>query len=375
MKNKNNLQCSPIKKFTIEDFIFIIFSFFVVFLIGILFKEIGLVDVNILSLTGYSLAFGLGIASNFSTCGSLSATIFLSMTNFWKTKTLLLINFVIGRVIGFSLLGLTLGFIGKKLYFITQIGPYLTILASILMIILALQMLGIKYFSKVTLPSFSFVTNFILKNERKQNLMIPFVIGFLTIFIPCGFSYTAQSLAISYGQSFESGLVMFLFALGSLPSLLIISFGSTILSKNQFLADKLIKTIAVFIIIFSLYLINSQLSVFGLKNFTDLIKNQVNNQGLAPIINGKQVIKMQASFKGYAPNYFKVKAGIPVRWEIEDVGTSGCTNAIIAKNFFVDQVQLTPGQTSVKEFTPEKPGVYKFSCWMGMVSGTIEVIN
>jgi plastocyanin domain-containing protein len=36
---------------------------------------------------------------------------------------------------------------------------------------------------------------------------------------------------------------------------------------------------------------------------------------------------------------------------------------------------LNPGQTSVKEFTPTKPGKYKFSCWMGMISGIIEVVD
>ncbi len=84
---------------------------------------------------------------------------------------------------------------------------------------------------------------------------------------------------------------------------------------------------------------------------------------------------MNASARGYSPNYIKVRAGIPVRWEITDTGTSGCTNALIARGLFSGQIDLVRGETSIKEFTPEKPGTYKFSCWMGMVSGTFEVIN
>jgi len=64
-----------------------------------------------------------------------------------------------------------------------------------------------------------------------------------------------------------------------------------------------------------------------------------------------------------------------VRWEITDTGTSGCTNAIIARNLFAGQVALTPGETSVKEFTPTKTGQFRFSCWMGMVTGIIEVVE
>ena len=56
------------------------------------------------------------------------------------------------------------------------------------------------------------------------------------------------------------------------------------------------------------------------------------------------------------------------------MGTSGCTNAIISK-LWNGQISLTQGKTSVKEFTPSKVGLYKFSCWMGMVSGTIEVVD
>ncbi|MBU2258585.1 MAG: cupredoxin domain-containing protein, partial [Candidatus Omnitrophica bacterium] len=97
--------------------------------------------------------------------------------------------------------------------------------------------------------------------------------------------------------------------------------------------------------------------------------------GLPPIVNGKQVIKMDALSSGYKPNYFKVKVGVPVRWEIADEGTSGCTNAIISRGLFADEIPLTPGQVSVKEFTPEKPGKYKFSCWMGMLNGRFIVTN
>jgi plastocyanin domain-containing protein len=97
--------------------------------------------------------------------------------------------------------------------------------------------------------------------------------------------------------------------------------------------------------------------------------------GLPPIVDGQQILKMDAKSSGYSPNKLKVRAGVPVRWEITDKGTSGCTNAVISKGLFSGEIALTPGKTSVKEFTPEEPGLYKFSCWMGMVSGTIEVVD
>lgn len=94
------------------------------------------------------------------------------------------------------------------------------------------------------------------------------------------------------------------------------------------------------------------------------------------VVNGVQIVKMDASASGYNPSTFTIKAGLPVRWEITDRGTAGCTNAVISRTLFTGQINLVPGTTSIKEFTaPTTPGIYRFSCWMGMISGTIEVVN
>jgi plastocyanin domain-containing protein len=46
----------------------------------------------------------------------------------------------------------------------------------------------------------------------------------------------------------------------------------------------------------------------------------------------------------------------------------------MARGLFNGTLPLVRGGTAVAEFTPEKPGRYKFSCWMGMVSGIIDVL-
>jgi len=178
-------------------------------------------------------------------------------------------------------------------------------------------------------------------------------------------------------------LIMFFFALGTLPMLALIGISATEFTKRPHLSAKFLKIAGVLVFFFALYNINAQLNVLGLSSFSDLSTNvskkqdtQISdNSDLPEIVDGKQVLKIVATSSGYTPNYLKVRAGIPVRWEIEDKGTSGCTNAIISNSLFEGQIALTPGETSVKEFTPEKPGKYKFSCWMGMVSGVIEVIS
>jgi len=110
--------------------------------------------------------------------------------------------------------------------------------------------------------------------------------------------------------------------------------------------------------------------------------NQSGNQsqgasGLVPMVNGKQVIQMAVKSVSYSPNYFKVKVGVPVSWQITSSGEPGCDSGEVVANGLTNPIYLNPnqGQVTTAEFTPQTPGTYQFSCPMGMVRGTIEVVN
>ena len=103
-----------------------------------------------------------------------------------------------------------------------------------------------------------------------------------------------------------------------------------------------------------------------------------NAGGLAPLVDGKQILAMTVKAVSYYPNYFKLKAGVPVRWEITSSGQPGCASGAIFSNILPNgSVYLNPnqGQVTVAEFTPQSTGTYRFSCSMNMARGTIEVIN
>ncbi len=122
---------------------------------------------------------------------------------------------------------------------------------------------------------------------------------------------------------------------------------------------------------------SNQATVLG---FTGFNSNQsqtalTSQDGLPAIVNGEQVIAMTASGSGDSPNYFKVRAGVPVKWEITGGNSLGCNGAIVSAQLFDGQINLTPGQVAVKEFTPQAAGTFGFSCTMGMIRGTIEVVN
>ena len=174
---------------------------------------------------------------------------------------------------------------------------------------------------------------------------------------------------------------MFFFALGTSPILLLIGLSSVKYAARPQLAGKFLKTAGWLVVFFALFNLNAQFNVLGWPSVSDWFKRnsvatqQFTKNGLPAVINGVQVVKMEASSLGYKPDQIKVRVGVPVRWEITDTGTSGCTNAIIAQGLFAGQIDLVNGQTSIKVFTPSKVGRYKFSCWMGMVNGIIDVVE
>lgn len=88
-------------------------------------------------------------------------------------------------------------------------------------------------------------------------------------------------------------------------------------------------------------------------------------------INGEiQEITLSMKDYNYYPQTIKVKAGSPVRISL-DSSVYGCFRAFTIPAFGIYKNLKTPGDYI--EFTPGKKGTYRFSCTMGMGTGTLIV--
>ncbi|MHB8895976.1 MAG: urease accessory protein UreH domain-containing protein, partial [Candidatus Geothermincolia bacterium] len=333
----------------------------------------------------------LGLVAGFSSCAALVGGIVLSMSKQWgeiyspddplqkRLEPHQLFN--VGRLISFALLGALLALIGGSLRLTPTFSALLVIVISIVMIFLGLQMLGVRFLQRFQFTMPRSVTRYVADEQHFKGRYMPFTMGALTFFLPCGFTITAQSFALLSGRPIQGALIMLFFALGTLPMLLIIAFTSVKFLEKPRLATTFLKVAGIIVLFFALFNINNQLVVLNAPSLADIFSpasattSTSAAKTLPPIVNGKQVLKMEASASGYSPDNLTVRAGVPVRWEIKDTGTSGCTNAVISQDLFSGQIALTPGETSVKEFTAKKPGKYRFSCWMGMVTGTITAVE
>jgi uncharacterized protein len=169
--------------------------------------------------------------------------------------------FHIGRLVSFALLGGVLGLIGKSLGINYIFSAVLGLLAAGIMIVLGLNLTGIFKKSKFTLPSGIF--NFFRKVEHQT--FAPLLLGIGTFFLPCGFTQSMQVAALSSGSFISGLLIMLFFALGTLPMLLLLSFGSASFAHSKH-APLFFKSAGIVVIGLGIFALLAQLAGLGIIN-------------------------------------------------------------------------------------------------------------
>ena len=91
----------------------------------------------------------------------------------------------------------------------------------------------------------------------------------------------------------------------------------------------------------------------------------------APSAGGVQEVAVVVR-GGYDPAAIRVKAGRPVRLLFDRQETSGCSEEVVIPDFGIRKF-LPAFQKTAIELTPEKAGVFDFTCGMSMLHGRLIV--
>ncbi len=211
-------------------------------------------------------SFIIGLIASLSSCLAIVGGLILSLSakvaqddNGSTKKPFIL--FHAGRLAGFALLGGILGLIGKAIGVNFVFSSILGLVASAVMILLGLNLVGVFKRNKLTLPSHIF--SFFRKVEHVT--FAPILIGIGTFFLPCGFTQSMQVSAIGSGSFMSGLLIMFFFALGTLPMLAFLSFGSASFANGQH-APLFFKSAGVIVIGLGIFALLSGLAGLGIIN-------------------------------------------------------------------------------------------------------------
>ncbi|RJQ28184.1 hypothetical protein C4565_04065 [Candidatus Parcubacteria bacterium] len=230
-----------------------------------LLQKSGLLNVGIGGQTTPVTSFIIGLIASVSSCLAIVGGLVLSLSakisqdNVSDTKTFTL--FHLGRIVSFAMLGGVLGVIGGVIGINFIFTAILGLLASVVMLFLGLNLVGVFKKNKFSLPSgiFSFFKNI----EHKT--LTPLILGFATFFLPCGFTQSMQVSALSSGSFISGFLIMVSFALGTLPVLAFLSFGSTSFAQGKH-APLFFKSAGVVVVGLGLFALLSGLAGLGIIN-------------------------------------------------------------------------------------------------------------
>ncbi len=324
----------------------------------------------------YWMVLGLGAVAAVSTCIATTGGLLLAVsaryaekypfeTGLAKFSTHIYFN--LGRLASYGFFGAIIGAVGSSFVISPFVNGILVVSVSLVMVALGLKMLKLMPSLGLSIVPSSAVEALYDFGKKKSG---SFVAGVLTFFLPCGFTQALQVYVLSVGGAVTGAMTMFVFALGTLPSLMTLgafaSFGDGGF-KRYFL-----KMAGVAIVIFGLTNIGNGLNLAGFSfggasAVLSLSDNPDFLSSKAEVVDGRQVVRMKVVGLDYEPSQFTVRAGQPVEWLIDGSGALGCARTLVVPKLGLTEV-LQKNKIKKITFTPQKVGKISFSCSMGMTT-------
>lgn len=367
----------------VKDYKIALISLFSFFILYILLRHTGIFSWDITSAESPTLWLVLliGLTAGFSSCMAVIGGLVMAISSkwnqkneeqsFWK-KIIPHFWFNAGRIVWFAILGWVLWIIGKAI----SISPtIMSVMIGIVGVIMLLLWVNLSQLSP-KLSSFSLslprtplapLDPFMKKdNISSKKKLKTFGSGILTFFLPCGFTFAMQAYAMSTGSFWTGMLVMWVFAIWTLPWLLGVgSLTSVFRGKTAKIAYQVI---GILVIILGAYNISNSYEVirnnlFGSSQECDSTVQvcEINENETA------ETIQMTYTEDWLSPAELRLK--VWKRYKILiDVQTTvyGCMNTIYIPWLDKNMQTLKAGTTVEFDISAKKAGVYEFVCAMGL---------
>lgn len=292
--------------------------------------------------------------------------------------------FIISKLVAYTLLGFFLGWVGSLFQISLQMRILLQFAVVVFMLGTALNLLNAHPFFRYFLvnPPRFLVKKVYKKSEDSRLLpagrqvFAAALLGFLTVFIPCGATQAMMALSVGTGQPLTGALIMFVFVLGTSPVFLLL--GLLTIRLGTFLKGNFTKAAAYILILFSLFNLDAALA---LANSPVTIRSAVNrfyclvsfcdyDLSLNPV--SEQTIIFSPT--GYSPNRFAVRKGERVTLQLVNENASGCIQSFAIAALNIQKIVLPNESVDISFVAPNEPGRINFTCSQGLYPGTIEVI-
>jgi len=181
-------------------------------------------------------ALVLGLLGSFhcvGMCGPIAVVLPINNKN-WFSRLSGTFLYNIGRAITYGVLGAVFGLLGEGIS-LSGLQQWVSIIMGVLMILSVVFPLLFRNTAVLDKYIYGYVdrlkASFLPLFNNKSYLSL-LVIGLLNGLLPCGLVYVALAGAIATGGVFSGAMYMFVFGLGTLPMLSIITLAGNVLSAN-----------------------------------------------------------------------------------------------------------------------------------------------
>jgi sulfite exporter TauE/SafE len=329
----------------------------------------------------YGLVFVIGLVASVSSCLAVTGGLLVALAAKYNEANPYLTDrqrltphlyFNVGRIASYTLLGGAIGALGAALTLTAAASGALTLVASAIMILLGLNMLGLLPGIGPYLPRLPRTLSDRLHDAAsRETKSAAFLLGGATFFLPCGFTQALQLYVLSKGSFSVGALTMLAFALGTLPALLSLSTISSI-AKGAF-QRHFLRFAGAAVILLGITNVQYGLVLTGSDMKAGATQPVAAKAVQATDTSDPQRISMSVVGLDYQPNQFTVKQGIPVQWWIDASQADGCGRILLAPRLRIQKI-LSATSSTLITFTPDKPGEYAFNCGMGMMTPDSKII-
>lgn len=271
------------------------------------------------------------------------------------------LQYNLGRLASYTLVGGLVGAIGSVFRLNNTAQAAIQLAAAAFMVLMALNLLDIGGLRGIvpTLPA-GLRMKLMAKGSHSS-----LYIGLLNGLMPCGPLQAMQLYAFSTGSPIMGALSMFCFCLGTVP--LMLGFGLVSGRLNKRFARPMSIASGALVLLMGMAMLSNALNLAGVPlrfSGSTVSDTAVTDANL-------QVVNSELDWGDYPD--ITVKAGVPVRWNVhaEADKITGCNNEMVIPALNL-RIPLSPGDNIV-EFTVDEPGVIPYTCWMGMLRGSITV--
>ena len=310
---------------------------------------------------GFAALFMLGLTTSLhcvGMCGGINLAQSAGAAKSGRGNTGANCQYNLGRVCSYTVIGGLVGALGSVFRLSTAVQAAIQIFAALFMLLMSMNLLDAGYFS-VVLPE---KLRARLAEKGKHSSVW---IGLINGLMPCGPLQAMQLYALSTGSWWMGALSMLVFSLGTVP--LMLGFGWIGGRLNRRFARPVRRISGAIVLIMGVAMLANGLALAGFQ-----LNIGSNQAGVTADPTGDiQVIDSELDWRSYPD--ITVRAGVPVRWNIHagEGKITGCNNEMVIAALDL-RVPLQEGDNIV-EFTAAKPGMIEYTCWMGMLHGTITV--